>query len=66
MMNLTANRRLVAQLKSQKVEGVLSQLPPLKSGKYFDGSLSDDTSSIRVIGFDIKKQEQLAKMQEKR
>lgn len=50
--------------KSAKVEGVLTQLSPMK-GKFFDGRLSDNKSSIRIVGFDAKKQQELAKHRDK-
>ena len=46
--------------KAAKLEGILTDLSPIKSGKYFDGRLADDTTSIRFVGFDAKKREQLA------
>lgn len=49
--------------KSARVHGIVTQLSPMKSGKYFDGKLSDDTSSVRIVGFDKKKQRELVQLQ---
>lgn len=45
--------------KSAKVEGVLTQLSPMKKGKFFDRRLWQD-----LVGFDSKKQEELAQHKE--
>ena len=50
--------------KSAKVQGVILQLSPMK-GRYFDGRLGDDKATIRMVGFDIKKQQELTNMREK-
>lgn len=50
--------------KSAKVQGVVLQLSPMK-GKYFDGRLADDNASIRIVGFDSRKQQELSKIYEK-
>ena len=56
---------LCSPAKSARVQGVLTQLSPMKAGKYFDGRLADTSStSIRIVGFDAKKQEQLAHIYE--
>ena len=56
---------LCSPAKSARVQGVLTQLSSMKAGKYFDGCLADSSStSIRIVGFDAKKQEQLAHIYE--
>lgn len=55
--------------KRAKVEGILTVLSPMKSGKmtpFFDGRLMDNTCSLRVVGFDKDKQQELAAFQEKK
>lgn len=37
--------------KSAKLQGVITQLSPMK-GKFFDGRLTDERASIRIVGFD--------------
>lgn len=50
--------------KAAKVEGVLTVLSPMKRVTFFDGRLADDSSSIRLVGFNAKKQEELARIQQ--
>ena len=42
----------------------MSQLLPMKQGRFFDGRLSDDETSLRVAGFDAKKLEELVQLKE--
>ena len=54
--------------KRAKLHGVITNLSPMKSsasGKnsYFEGHLADETSSLRVVGFDILKQQKLSEHQ---
>ena len=57
---------IVSPCKSAKIQGVVMLLSPMKGdSKYFDGRLGDGKGSIRLVGFDSKKQEQLSKMFEK-
>ena len=42
-----------------KVHGVITSLSPVKKGRtcsYFDGTLADGTSKIRVVGFSSSQQ----------
>lgn len=50
--------------KSAKVLGLLTSLSPMQAGKYFDGHISDDTTSMRLVGFDTVQQKELATRQE--
>ena len=54
--------------ESAKVSAIVSNLSPMKRNKsnknYFDGSLTDGKSEIRMIGFDQKLQQQLASYRE--
>ena len=57
--------------KAAKVHGVVTNISPMKSaavGKssYFYGQLSDETSSMRVVGFDQLQQRKLAEHHEKK
>ena len=50
--------------KAAKVHGLFTSLSPMKNsarGKstYFEGQLSDDTRSVRVVGFDQQQQEKM-------
>ena len=52
---------LCSPAQSARVQGV----PPMKAGKYFNRCLADTSStSIRIVGFDAKKQEQLVHIYE--
>ena len=48
-----------APCKAAKLHGLLTSLSPMRSGKYFEGYLSDETRSVRVVGFDIAQQREL-------
>ena len=50
--------------KSARVEGMLTQLSPMKQGRFFDGCLADDKTSLRLVGFDAKKLEELEQLKE--
>ena len=49
--------------KFAKVHGVLTSMSPMRKSSsgchYFDGSLTDGTKSLRVVGFDTKVQQRL-------
>ena len=45
--------------KFVKVHGVITQLSSM-NGKYFEGRLADDETSVRIVGFDTIQQEELA------
>lgn len=51
--------------KESKTPRCLSPMKPSASGKnsYFEGHLADETSSLRVVGFDILKHQKLAEHQ---
>ena len=38
---------------------MLTQLLPMTQGRFFDGRLADDKTSLRLVGFDAKKLEEL-------
>ncbi len=46
--------------KAAKIHGVLTSLSPMRTGKYFDGQIADDTTSMRLVGFDTAQQRELA------
>ncbi len=46
--------------KPAKIHGVVTSLSSMKAGKYFDGRISDDTKSMRLVGFDTVQQRELA------
>ena len=48
-----------APCKAAKLHGVLTSLFRMRSGKYFEGYLSDETRSVRVVGFDTAQQREL-------
>lgn len=43
-----------------KLHGVLTELSPMKGGKYFEGRIADDQTSIRLVGFDTLQQQECA------
>ena len=49
--------------KSAKVEGVISLLS-YEVWEIFDGCLTNGSRSIQLVGFDTKRQEKLAEMQQ--
>ena len=40
--------------KVAKLHGVLTSLSPMLSGKYFEGRIADDTSSIRIVEIQVE------------
>ncbi len=44
--------------KAAKLHGVQTNLSPMRSGKY--GPIADDTTSMRLVGFDTAQQRELA------
>ena len=51
--------------KAAKIHGMLTNLSPMRSGKYFEGHISDDTTSLRLVGFDTAQQRELAAYHDK-
>ncbi len=62
---LDMTKRPLSDLKvspEASVEGIVCSLSPMKKSKgcsYFDGVLSDDTTSVRFFGFDSSLHQQL-------
>ena len=51
--------------KAAKLHGILTELSPMKSGKYFEGRIADDQTSMRFVGFDQQQQQEFAAYREK-
>ena len=52
----SANLGVVEPSPSAKIEGIITSLLPMKSGKtcnYYDGQITDNHSSVRFCGFDL-------------
>ena len=45
--------------KAAKLHGVLTDISPMKQGKYFEGRIADTQASLRLVGFDPNVQQQL-------
>ena len=37
---------------SKLVHGLLTAVSPMKKGRFFDGRIADESSSMRLVGFD--------------
>ena len=45
--------------KAAKLHSVLTDISPMKQGKYFEGRIADTQASLRLVGFDPSIQQQL-------
>ena len=58
---------ITSPTKFAKVHGVLASVSPMRQSgtgyRYFDGSLTDGSKTVRVVGFDTKIQQKLADFQ---
>ena len=55
-------------IASTKIHGAITSLSPIKKGRksiFFDGTLADATSKIRVVGFDAHQQRKLQEYHQK-
>ena len=62
----------VVEAPSASVHGVLTSISPVKKGKkgrkrnYFEGTVSDGTNKLRLVGFNSKLQKQMSDMMVKK
>ncbi len=57
-----------AERQNVSIHAAIASISPLKKGRtanYFDGILADDTSTIRVVGFDARQQKTLSDYHQK-
>ena len=52
--------------KAAKLHGVLTDISPMKQGKYFEGRIADTQASLCLVGFDPSIQQQLLTKHDKK
>ena len=54
---------------SATIQGIITSLSPIKKGRttnFFDGTLSDNTSKVRMVGFNASHQKMMKEFMDKR